>query len=43
LYFIASIFIVKSDESKVEMYFSFWIESLCILAYLFLIISGLIF
>ena len=43
LYFVASIFIAKSDESKGEMYFSFWIESLCILAYLFLIISGLIF
>jgi len=43
LYFVASIFIVKSDENKSEMYFSFWIESLSILAYLFLIISGLIF
>ena len=43
LYFMASIFIVKSDESKGEMYFSFWIESMCIFAYLFLIISGLIF
>ena len=43
LYFVASIFIVKSDENKSEMYFSFWIESLSILAYLVLIISGLIF
>jgi 4-hydroxybenzoate polyprenyltransferase len=43
LYFVSSIFIVKSDENKSEMYFSFWIESLSILAYLFLIISGLIF
>lgn len=43
LYFVASIFIRKSDESKGEMYFSFWIESLCILVYFFLIISGLIF
>ena len=43
LYFMASIFIAKSDESKGEMYFSFWIESMCIFAYLFLIISGLIF
>ena len=43
LYFVASIFIVKSEESKGEMYFSFWIESLCILGYFFLIISGLIF
>jgi 4-hydroxybenzoate polyprenyltransferase len=43
LYFVSSIFIVKSDENKSEMYFSFWIESLSILAYLLLIISGLIF
>jgi len=43
LYLVASIFIRKSDESKGEMYFSFWIESFCIFAYLFLIISGLIF
>ena len=43
LYFVALIFIRKSDESKEEMYFSFWIESLCILGYFFLIISGLIF
>ena len=43
LYFVSSIFIVKSDENKSEMYFSFWIESLSVLAYLFLIISGLIF
>ena len=43
LYFVVSIFIAKSEQSKVEMYFSFWIESLCILGYLFLIISSLIF
>ena len=43
LYFVASTFIIKSDESNGEMYFSFWIESLCILGYFFLIISGLIF
>ena len=43
LYFMASIFIVKSDESKGEMYFSFWIESLSIFGYLFLAISLLIF
>ena len=43
LYFVASIFIVKSDENNREIYFSFWIESLSILAYLCLIISGLIF
>ena len=43
LLFLASIFIRKSDENKGEMYFSFWIESLCILVYFFLIIAGLIF
>ena len=43
LYFMASIFIVKSDESKGEMYFSFWVESLSILGYLFLAIMLLIF
>ena len=43
LYFMASIFIGKSDESKGEMYFSFWIESLSIFGYLFLAISLLIF
>jgi len=43
LYFVSSIYIAKSDESKEEMYFSFWIESLCILAYFFLIIMRLIF
>ena len=43
LYFVASIFIAKSDESKGEMYFSFWVESLSILGYLFLVIMLLIF
>ena len=43
LYFVASIFIVKSDESRGEMYFSFWGESLSILGYLFLVIMLLIF
>ena len=43
LYFVASIFIAKSDESKGEMYFSFWGESLSILSYLFLVIMLLIF
>ena len=43
LYFVASIFIVKSDESKGEMYFSFWGESLSISGYLFLVIMLLIF
>ena len=43
LYFVSSIFIAKSDVSKREMYFSFWVESLSILGYIFLIISALIF
>ena len=34
-------FVLRLGEE--EMYFSFWIESLCILGYLFLIISSLIF
>lgn len=42
LYFVSSIFILKSDESKGEMYFSFWGESLSILGYLFLVIMLLI-
>ena len=43
LYFLSSIFIVKSDESRGEMYFSFWGESLSILGYFFLVIMLLIF
>ena len=43
LYFVSSIFIAKSDVSKREMYFSFWVESVSILGYIFLLISALIF
>ena len=43
LYFLSSIFIVKSEERRGEMYFSFWGESLSILGYLFLVIMLLIF
>jgi 4-hydroxybenzoate polyprenyltransferase len=43
LYFMASIFIIKSDENKGEMYFSFWVESLSIALYFFLAISSLMF
>ena len=43
LYFVSSVFIAKSDVSKQEMYFSFWVESLSILSYIFLIIAALIF
>ena len=42
LYFTSSIFILKSDERRGEMYFSFWGESLSILGYLFLVIMLLI-
>ena len=42
LYFIALVFVWKSDEKKKEMYFAFWGEGLSICAYLFLVISLLI-
>ncbi|MAR39722.1 MAG: hypothetical protein CMD22_03400 [Flavobacteriales bacterium] len=35
----SSILIIKSDENKDDFYFSFWIESLSIFFYLFLMIS----
>ena len=40
---VSSIFISKSDEKKSDFFFSFWIESLSILLYLFLAISISIF
>ena len=43
LYFLAYVSIKKSNENKSEMYFSFWVESLSIFSYLFLIILLLIF
>ena len=43
LYFLASVFIKKSNENNSEMYFSFWVESLSIFSYLFLVILLLIF
>ena len=43
LYFVSSALIEKSDVSKGEMYFSFWVESVSILGYIFLLISALIF
>ena len=42
LYFLALALITKSDKKNNEMYFSFWIESLSIFSYLFLIIMLLI-
>lgn len=43
LYLAASILILKSDKHKRERYFSFWVESLSIFSYLFLVIMLLIF
>ena len=42
LYFLAFVLVVKSDKKNSEMYFSFWIESLSIFSYLFLVIMLLI-
>jgi len=42
LYFLTLVLITKSDQKNNEMYFSFWIESLSIFSYLFLIIMMLI-
>jgi 4-hydroxybenzoate polyprenyltransferase len=43
LYLLASVLIKKSNENNSEMYFSFWVESLSIFSYLFLVILLLIF
>mgnify|MGYP001357241632 CR=1 FL=1 len=43
LYSLACVIIKRSNENKSEMYFSFWVESLSIFSYLFLIILLLIF
>ena len=43
LYFLASLFIKKSNLNQNEMFFSFWVESLSIFSYLFLVILLLIF
>tara|TARA_B100001250_G_scaffold402058_1_gene414699 strand:+ start:58 stop:876 length:819 start_codon:yes stop_codon:yes gene_type:complete len=43
LYFVAAILIVKSDQHSGERHFSFWVESLSIFSYLFLVIILLIF
>lgn len=40
---VSSIFIKKSNEKKSEFFFSFWVESLSILLYLFLVISITLF
>ena len=43
LYFLASLLIKKSNLNQNEMFFSFWVESLSIFSYLFLVILLLIF
>ena len=42
-YLIASTLIIKTSKDKTDFYFSFWIESLSILFYLFLSLSVLMF
>lgn len=42
LYFLTLALVIKSDKKNSEMYFSFWIESLSIFSYLFLVIMLLI-
>lgn len=43
LYFLSSIFICKSNEEKEDFFYSFWVESLSIMSYVFLIFMLLIF
>ena len=40
--FLSAILIIKSSQDKTVMYFSFWVESLSIYFYLFLILSTLL-
>ena len=42
IFFLSSILVVKSSQDKAAMYFSFWVESLSIYFYLFLILSTLL-
>ena len=42
IFFLSAILIMKSSQDKTAMYFSFWIESLSIYFYLFLILSTLL-
>ena len=43
IFFLSAILMIKSSQDKTAMYFSFWVESLSILSYIFLIIVTLIF
>ena len=42
VFFLSTILIIKSTQEKTALYFSFWIESLSIYLYLFLILSTLL-
>ena len=42
IFFLAAILIIKSSQCKTAIYFSFWVESLSIYFYLFLILSTLL-
>ena len=42
IFFLSAILMIKSSQDKTAMYFSFWIESLSIYFYLFLILSTLL-
>ena len=42
IFFLSAILIIKSTQDKTAIYFSFWVESLSIYFYLFLILSTLL-
>ena len=42
IFFLSAILMIKSSQDKTAMYFSFWVESLSIYFYLFLILSTLL-
>ena len=42
IFFLSSLLMIKSSQDKTVMYFSFWVESLSIYFYLFLILSTLL-
>jgi hypothetical protein len=43
LYFFSSSIIIKSNERKSDIFFSFWVESLSIISYVLIIFMLLIF
>ena len=42
IFFLSAILVINSSQNKVAMYYSFWVESLSIYFYLFLILSTLL-